>query len=238
MYQGKSILAVVTARGGSKGLPGKNIKILKGKPLIAWTIEQIKKSKLIDETFISTDSLEIANVCETLGITVPELRPAELAEDTTSSMDVLIYTLKLFEAKNKIFDYLLLLEPTSPLRKENDIDNIIKIACDNPEADGVVSLGRVHMEHPGIVKRIGEGGFIEPYMKHGPTFYQRQLEDEAYFPYGVGYLVRVDKFKRAKTIYMEKMLPYIIERWQNYEVDDIYDFCCIEAVMRMEKRKL
>ncbi len=234
MYQGKKILAIVTARGGSKGLPGKNIKKLNGKPLIAWTIDRIKNSVYLDEAYISTDSQEIADVCDLYGISVPELRPVELAKDDTSSMDVLEYVIHDLKKKNKTYDYLILLEPTSPLRKRDDIDQMIKLAVNNPSADGVISLGRVHQEHPSIIKKIGKSGYIKPYVEGLATTYQRQMEDEAYFPYGVGYLVKVDRFLSEHTIYMDQIIPYYIERWQNYEIDDIYDFACIETIMQME----
>lgn len=235
MYRDKRILAIVTARGGSKGLPRKNILDLNGKPLIVYTINQIELSKYIDTAYISTDSREIADVCEKYGIAVPELRPDELAQDTSSSMDVLMYTIDLLESRGQRYDYMILLEPTSPLRKNDDIDKMIKIAVDNPDADGVISVGRVHLEHPSIVKRINCNKYITSYIENGDIYYQRQLEDEAYFPYGVGYLVKVDRFKEKHTIYMDKMLPYYIERWQNYEIDDIYDFKCIETIMKMEE---
>ncbi len=233
MYKDKRILAVVTARGGSKGLPHKNILELNGKPLIAHTLDKMRDSKYLDGCFVSTDSKEIADVCEKHGFSVPELRPDELATDTASSVDVLLYTIDLLEKKGEKYDYLILLEPTSPLRKIDDIDNIIEIAVNNAEADGVISVGRVHLEHPSIVKKIGENGYIKPYVEGGQFFYQRQLEDAAYFPYGVGYLVKISRFKETKSIYMDKMLPYQIERWQNFEIDDIYDFKCIEAIMKM-----
>lgn len=236
MINNKKILAVVTARGGSKGLPGKNIRLLNDKPLIMWTLDSAKDSKYIDEIFVSTDSQRIADVCRQNGVPVPELRPDYLAQDTSSSMDVLMYTIDLMESRGKIFEYLILLEPTSPIRKNGDIDNMIEIVAEHPEADGVISLGRVHTEHPSIVKKINKFGYIIPYIESGREYYQRQLEDEAYFPYGVGYLVKIDRFKDTHTIYMDKMLPYYIDRYQNYEVDDIYDFECISAIMRMEDR--
>ncbi len=237
MYKGKKILAVVTARGGSKGLPGKNIMLLKGKPLIGYTIDQIKASKYLDQTFISTDSKEIALVCERCGIAVPQLRPDELAQDTSSSSDVISYTVDLLEKQGQRYDYLILLEPTSPLRKNGDIDRMIEIAVEHPQADGVVSLGKVHMEHPSILKKLDSNGYIIPYIDNGKHLYQRQQEDAVYFPYGVGYLLKIEAFKKARAIYMDGMMPYFIERWQNYEVDDIYDFQCVEAVMDMEMGK-
>lgn len=233
MYKGKKILAIITARGGSKGLPGKNIKEMNGKPLLTWTIEQAKISKNLDEIFVSTDSEEIATVSEKAGIEVQELRPIYLAQDDTSSVDVLSYTIDMLEKNGKYFDYFILLEPTSPLRKQNDIDNMIQLAVENNNRDGVISVGEVHTEHPMIVKKISEKGNVVPYNKDINTAYQRQQHDEAYFPYGVGYLIKVSIFKETKSIYTDNVIPYYIERWQNYEIDDIYDFYCIETIMKM-----
>lgn len=238
MYKEKKILAIVTARGGSKGLPGKNIKVLNGKPLIAWTINQIKDSELIDDVFISTDSVEIAEISRQYGMKVPELRPEYLASDKASSVDVIEYTVGLLEGQDKFFEYVLLLEPTSPLRKKNDLDNMIRLACDNPDRDGVISVGKVHLEHPAILKRISDRGNIIPYAAETKEVYQRQQHDEALFPYGVGYLIKTEVLKQEHAIYTSKILPYFIERWQNYEIDDIYDFRCIEAIMQMEAENI
>lgn len=232
MYKEFRILAVITARGGSKGLPGKNIKVLQGKPLLAWTIGQAKASKYLDEIFVSTDSKEIASISKEYGVEVPELRPGYLAMDDTSSMDVLEYTITYLKQQGKSFDYMILLEPTSPLRKWDDIDNMIKLACDNVERDGVISVGKIHTEHPMMVKRISSQGNVVPYNDELKTAYQRQQHDAAYFPYGVGYLIKVASFKETHAIYTDNVIPYYIERWQNYEIDDIYDFLCIEAIMK------
>lgn len=238
LYKEKSILAVITARGGSKGLLGKNIKILNGKPLIAWTIEQVQNSRFIDKLTISTDSRQIAEVCEAFGIKIPELRPDYLATDEASSMDVLEYVLNKEEKSGYAYDYIFLLEPTSPLRKKGDLDNIIQLAIDNPEKDGVVSVGKVQLEHPMIVKKISETGVVIPYISKIKEAYQRQQHDEALFPYGVGYLIKTSAFRKEHKIYTSNILPYYIERWQNYEIDDIYDFKCIETIMHMEEDKL
>lgn len=235
MYKQYSFLAIVTARGGSKGLPGKNIKTLNGKPLIGWTLKQLENSRYIDDVFVSTDSEEIAEVSRQYGFGVPCLRPAYLAEDATSSVDVLLYTLQLLEEQGKVFDYILLLEPTSPLRKRNDIDEMIKLAGDHPERDGVISVGEVRGEHPAIMKKISSSGNVIPYMEKEEKGYQRQQFQKVYFPYGVGYLIKACKLKEFHNIYTDHMLPYYIERWQNYEIDDIYDFTCVESIMKMEK---
>lgn len=234
MYKGKRVLAIVPARGGSKGLPGKNIRPLAGKPLIGWTLESAKKSKYLDEIFVSTDSQEIADVAESFGVNVPELRPTELASDTATSASVVLYTIDFFRKQGNDFDYILLLEPTSPMRKEDDIDNAIALACEHPQKAGVVSLGEVHMEHPSIVKKISQDSIIEPYVEAQKVTRRQQL-DKAYFPYGVVYLVRTDYFEKTQIFYGKDSLPYLIERWQCYEVDDIYDFTAIEAILKYQK---
>lgn len=232
MYNGKTILAIVTARGGSKGLPGKNIKVINGKPLISWTLERAKESKYIDFIYVSTDDIEIANVCESFNVPVPELRPEYLATDTASSMDVLEYSIDSLNQKGMQFDYLILLEPTSPLRKKDDLDKMIELAVNDSTADGVISLGKVSPEHPSIIKKIDVNNYISKYVDSIELSSRRQEEDDAFFPYGVGYLIKTEVFKKKKTIYTDKMLPYFIERWQNYEIDDIFDFLCIEAIMK------
>ena len=122
MFKGKKILAVITARGGSKRLLNKNILPLAGKPLIQWTIESALNSKYIDKCIVSTDSNEIAEISEKAGATIPFLRPGELSNDTATSFSVLAHSIENCE----VHDYLLLLQPTSPLRTSLDIDSAIE----------------------------------------------------------------------------------------------------------------
>lgn len=234
MINGKTVLAFIPARGGSKGLPGKNIKELCGKPLIAWSIEQAFKSKYVDKVFVSTDSEEIANIAKESGANVPFLRPVELATDDSPTSDAIIHALEQLSLQGESYDYVALLEPTSPLRKPNDIDDAINLIVQNTGADCLVSVGEVHMEHPIIVKKIDEKGFVTPYMSNITKIHQRQQADEAYFPYGVVYISKVSEFKKKQTFYTEKTIPYFIERWQNYEIDDQLDFYIVEQIMRIK----
>jgi len=238
MYNEKKILAIIPARGGSKGLPGKNIKSLLGKPLIGWTIEQAKASKYIDEIFVSTDSREIADVAENFGISVPFLRPKELASDTSPSSEFVLHTINYYRNKDSNFDYILLLEPTSPLRKKKDIDKAIELLKEGDNSIGVVSLGEVHTEHPNIVKYVSEDGKILPFVNNQTKVTHRQSLSKAYFPYGVVYLVKTEYFEKEKKFYEENTTPYFIERWQNYEVDDIFDFLCIESILNYKKEDI
>ncbi|MCK4825372.1 acylneuraminate cytidylyltransferase family protein, partial [bacterium] len=184
----KTILALIPARGGSKGIPKKNIKPLLGKPLIAWTIEQAKKSKYFDIIIVSTDSEEIAKISEKYGAEVPFLRPKQLARDSSPTIDAIMHALNWFEERGEYFDIVVLLEPTSPLRKENDLDNAIELFIKNiDKADSLVSVGEVHLENPYIMKKI-EHGYAKSFMEIDEDMYQRQQLPKVYFPYGVVYL--------------------------------------------------
>jgi len=234
MINGKSVLAIIPARGGSKGLPGKNIKELCGKPLIAWTIDQALKSKYVDKVVVSTDSEKIAKIAKESGANVPFLRPAELARDDSPTSDTILHVLKQLNMMGQSYDYVALLEPTSPLRKSNDIDDAINLIMKNANTDSLVSVGEVHMEHPIIVKRVNEDGLVIPYIPNVAKIHQRQQADKAYFPYGVIYISKVVKFIEKQTFYTEKTIPYFIDRWQNYEIDDEIDFIIIETIMTMK----
>lgn len=236
MYKGKKILGLIPARGGSKGLPKKNIKLLNGKPLIVWTIEQALNSKYLDKVVVSTDDTEIAEVSKKHGAEVPFLRPKELATDESPTIDTILHTVNWFEDKGECFDYLALLEPTSPLRKKSDIDNAIITLIDNiSKAQSLVSVGIVTLEHPFYIKKIDEEGYLRAFLNFEKLTYRRQDLPIVYFPYGVIYLASINSLKKYKTFYQDKTLPFVIERWQNYEVDDLYDFICIESILKEQQ---
>lgn len=230
-------IAIIPARGGSRGLPRKNIRLLAGKPLIVWTIEQAKNSRYIDEVIVSTDDREIAEISEEYGAEVPFLRPKKLARDDSPIIDAIIHAINWFEERSEYFDIVVLLEPTSPLRKENDLDNAIELFFENiDKADSLVSVGELHLENPYIMKTI-EKGYVKPFIEIGKNIYQRQQFPKVYFPYGVIYLSKTDALKKYKTFYQEKTIPYFIERWQNYEIDDLYDFICIEGILKSKSEE-
>lgn len=145
MINGKRILALIPARGGSKRLPRKNLLSVGGKPLIAWSIEAGRYSKYVDRVVVSTDDAEIAAIAEERGADVPFIRPAELSGDEASSMDVVRHAANYLEQHGDIFDYLLLLQPTSPLRTHKHIDEAVELLI-RKNGDSVVSVTAV--EHP------------------------------------------------------------------------------------------
>jgi len=235
----KKIIAIIPARGGSKGIPKKNIKIIAGKPLIAYTIEPALKSKYLERVIVSTDSQEITEVAKKYGVEVPFLRPKELARDDSPVIDALFHALSWFEKRGECFDVVVLLEPTSPLRKDDDIDNAIKLFLKNyDKTDSLIGIGEIHSDtqHPyGVIKKI-EAGYVKPFIKHKEP-YQRQQLKKAYSVYGGIYISKVDTLKKYKTFYQKRTTPYFIERWQNYEIDDIYDFICVEAILKERLKK-
>jgi CMP-N,N'-diacetyllegionaminic acid synthase len=233
MYKNKRILALIPARGGSKGLPGKNVRPLLGKPLVAWSIEQALSSKYIDKVVVSTESPIIASIARRYGADVPFLRPKKLATGKAKTIDVIFHVVDYFNKRKENFDYLVLLEPTSPLRGTSDLDNAIKKLIDKSRiSDALVSVGEIRLESPYIAKSI-VNGYVTPLIKENTKkFFQRQQLPKTFFPYGVIYASKVESLKKKKTFYHQRTIPHFIERWQNYEVDDIYDFVCIEAILR------
>lgn len=233
MYKGKSILALIPARGGSKGLPGKNIRTLIDRPLIAWTIEQALASGCIDEVVVSTESPEISSIARNYGASVPFLRPKSLATDKAKSIDVILHALRYFKKQGRYFDYLVLLEPTSPLRQVFDLEKAIKKLIDRSAmADALISVGAIGLENPYLAKVI-TAGYVSDLIKGAKkNVYQRQQLPKTYFPYGVIYASKVKSLEEALTFYQKRTIPYFIQRWQNYEVDDIYDLICISAILK------
>lgn len=229
MIHGKRILGLIPARGGSKGLLRKNLREINGLPLIAWTIKQGLASSGLSKLIVSTDDPEIAEVSKHFGADVPFMRPSELALDDSPTIDVVRHVL---ENLNDSIDVVCLLEPTSPLRKTNDInDGLYSLGQHWDNTDAVVSLGTIHLENPFICKIISEQGYLQPILHLG-TYCQRQQLPHVYFPYGVLYVVKVESFNTEHSFYPCRTRPYFIERWQNYEIDDELDLVLVETIMR------
>ena len=226
------VLALIPARGGSKGLPGKNLRSLAGKPLLAWSIEQALATPEITRLIVSTDDPEIAAVARSCGADVPFLRPAEISGDDAPTSAAVLHALDFLSERGEEYDVIVLLEPTSPLRADGDIGRAISLLAEAwDRADSVVSVGEIHTESPFVAKTVSADGFVAPLLPWSGSS-RRQDLPTAYFPYGVAYLTKVTAFRTVPTFYQPATLPLFIERWQNFEIDDAADFVCVEAVMR------
>ena len=226
------ILGLILARGGSKRLPGKNIKPLLGKPLISWSIEASLACSAICRTVVSTDSQAIADVALASGADVPFIRPAALAGDRSTSADAALHAVNyLRDLEGQEFDALILLEPTSPLRASGDIAGVVDLLASRwDEADAVVTVGAVRLELPTVMKALCKDGFISSWLGDGPNS-ERTTRPTAWFPYGVAYAVKVSALQQWHTFYPPRVLGYPVKAWQNYEVDDEFDFLCVESVL-------
>ena len=199
------MIAIIPARGGSKGLPGKNIKEMCDKPLIAYTIEAALKSKSIDHVILSTDDEEIAAVAKKYGAEVPFMRPAELASDTAMAVDNYIYTIGRLEKEwNTKIDSFVVLQPTSPLRIAEDIDGAVEL-FNARNADSVVTY--VKEAHPIFWhKKIDENNKLEDIFEG--TIANRQELPITYYPNGAVYVFSTEMI-RQKKYYTDKSLSLI-----------------------------
>lgn len=237
MYKDRTFLAIIPARGGSKGLPGKNIKELCGKPLIAWSIEAGLKSKYLDEVMVTTDSQNIVEISKRYGASVPFLRPDKLASDTASSFDAIKHTIEYYKNElNKEFDYIVLLEPTSPLRKEYDIDIAIEILL-NSNADSIVGICRTEDQNPAFLVLKNEKNFISGYENKEIKVLRRQDIKDVYFFEGTIYISKTNILLDKKTFYHENTIGYEVPKYKSLEIDDIEDFIMVEAIMKYKGYK-
>jgi CMP-N,N'-diacetyllegionaminic acid synthase len=234
MYNNKSFLAIIPARGGSKGLPKKNIKKLKGIPLIGWTINSALESKYLDNILVSSDDEEIISISKKFGLDVPFKRPDELADDKSTSFSVVEHAIEFLKNDGKTYDFIVLLEPTSPLRESSDIDQMIKKIVLNSKFDAIVSVGEVSL-HPSSMKKINNDSTIENFCKNIKNSTRRQDNKKAYFPFGVAYIVKTNVLLETKTFYPKNSTYFKINRHQCFEIDDIYDFITIEKIIEYEK---
>ena len=233
MYDDKRILAIILARGGSKGVPRKNIRALCGKPLIAWTIEEMKKSKYIDLGIVSTEDDEIKKVAESFGGNVPFLRPKELARDDTPGIEPVLHAID----KLPNYDYIVLLQPTSPLRKVEDIDGAIEF-CINRQAKSCVSV--TEAEHsPYWMYSLSNDEVMIPLLKISmDNSYQRQKLPKVYRLNGAVYVAECNFIKKNRSFIGSETLGYVMPQERSLDIDTISDFDFAEFVIRKSEEIL
>ncbi len=223
MYNNKRILAVIPARGGSKGIPHKNIINLCGKPLICYTIEAGLSSKYIDYLMVSTDDEKIANISKKYGAQVPFMRPAVLASDTSKTLDAILHAVKTLKDQGNIFDTLVLLQPTQPLRTTEDIDKSIKIFFENGEKS-LVSITEVD-DNPILIRTI-ESGRLTPLLNVSSTC-RRQDMPRYYKVNGCIYINKVDELDNT-TSFNDNIVPYVMDKNHSVDIDEISDLFMAE----------
>ena len=237
------ILALITARGGSKSIPKKNIRPLLGKPLLAYTCEAALGSRLVTRTVLSTDDEEIAAVGRAYGVGVPFMRPTELARDDTPTLPVIQYTLQTMEKReNYRPEVIVLLQPTSPLRQARHIDEALNLLIET-DADSVVSVVAVpHQFNPVSVMQI-ENGRLIPFIKgEGIQILRRQDKPDVYARNGPAILaMRYDTVIKRESLFGEKCVAYVMDNYSSVDIDTEEDLAYAEFLMkrrelRAEKR--
>jgi len=219
------VLGLITARGGSKGITNKNIVHVGEKPLIAWTIEAALKSNVLDRVVVSTDNNEIASVAQKWGAEVPFTRPYRLAKDDSPHVDVLIHAINWLQEKEDYSpEFLMLLQPTSPLRTSEDIDKSFALAIDR-KADCVISVQET-LSHPYSVMQVTEDQKLSEFLMSSDdaaSYQRRQVRPKFYSLNGAIFIFKVDVLLKNKNIYPELTFTYVMPKERSLDVDTSWD---------------
>lgn len=228
----KSIVGLIPARGGSKGLPGKNVRPLAGKPLIAWTIEAALKSGVLKRVIVSSDDSEISRIARQFGAEIPFQRPEVLSRDDTPALDVALHALDWLEANASLPEVLLLLQPTSPLRTWEDIAAGVTL-MENSGAPAVIGVCETKA-HPWQVLKAGTDGGLESYLPNQLQSARRQDLPSAYQINGALYLNRCDSLRKDRMFVPLGARPYVMPCERSIDIDTALDFFLAETLMRRQ----
>ena len=232
MTEGKRILAVIPARGGSKGVPGKNIRILNGKPLIQWTIDAAKKSRHIERLILSSDDDAIINVALGLGCEVPFKRPSCLAQDDTPGIDPILHSISQLPG----YDYVVILQPTSPLRTTSDIDGAIEM-CISKGANSCVSICSAQ-ENPFWMYQISEENTIIPFLEGKEKYNRRQDVPAIYKLNGAIYVVNVNWLLQSKKLINKDTIGFVMPVERSIDIDTELDLIYLKAMQEVNNEKV
>lgn len=224
-------LAIIPARGGSKGVPRKNIRNVAGKPLIGWSIDAAKKSELITTFYVSTDDTEISDVAKACGSNVI-LRPEELAQDKTPMIPAIQHACEYAESIHGKFDYIVLLQPTAPQRITEDIDSSIQLLEGDNKIDSVVSVYLVEDTHPSRMYTI-ENEVLKKYADE-PTGALRQDLEAVYHRNGAIYACRRDVLMVEGKLIGDNCAPFIMPKERSGNIDDMMDLHITELMLKLQ----
>lgn len=227
----KKILFVIPARGGSKGIPGKNIKLMGGIPLICRSIDIARKFVDDKDICVTTDSDEIIRVVKGHGMEVPFKRPDYLATDTASSYDVLIHAIDFYKEKGIEYDWMVLLQPTTPFRKEDDLRKMLDMMSD--DLDMVVSVKEAETNPYYNCYAVNEEGYLQKFIKSQSTGYGRQKAKPAiYEKNGSVYVIKISSLRKQKINDFEKVHFYEMNKVYSIDLDEPLDWIFAEAVLK------
>lgn len=227
------VLIIIPARGGSKGIPRKNIKSLNGKPLIYYAIDTARAITTDDNICVSTDDIEIKSVVETYGLEVPFLRPKELSTDTAGTYEVLLHALDYYEKQGKHYDIVLLLQTTSPFRTAEQVKEALAL-YDRSQADMVVSVKECPANPYYNVFEENSDGFLHVCKGNGNIF-RRQDAPKVYEYNGAIYIMDAEKLKTTHMHKMQKRVKYIMDAQSSFDLDTMQDWEMAEMILKTSK---
>jgi CMP-N,N'-diacetyllegionaminic acid synthase len=228
------ILSLIPARGGSKRLPGKNIRLLGGKPLIKWTIDAAMGVSEICDILISTDSPHIASICRDSQVLIPWLRPPELSSDNASSVEVAIHALEWYESEKGVVDGVLLLQPTSPFRTKNTIEKGISLFQDSGKRS-IVGVSLISGGHPLQAVKLDAEGKISPFFENEMSNNRSQDLPDAYAINGSFYLLSPNDLKINKSFLTTESLALVIDsEGEALDIDTSFDFLIAEMMVKVD----
>jgi CMP-N-acetylneuraminic acid synthetase len=222
------VLGLVTARGGSKGIPGKNLVLLGGRPLITYTLTAALDANCLSAVIVSTDSPEIADVARAAGARVPFLRPAALSGDAAGQIDVVLHALAELERSGESYDAVALLQPTSPLRRAADIDAAVSL-LEASGADSVISLAPAGSHHPCYGYRL-EDGWAQPIFPVSPGTRRQDLPD-LYLRNGAVYVTRRNVLLENHDLYGRRTAGYVMPAERSVNIDTPHDLAFAEFLI-------
>lgn len=224
------VLGLINARGGSKGVPRKNVRKLAGKPLIVWSIEAALSAKRIDSIVVSTDDEEIAAVARAAGARVPFMRPAELATDRALQIDSVRHAVSMLEQVGENYDAIVILQPTCPLRLPLDIDESVSI-LEETEADSVISVCEIGGRHPITCYQREPNGEVSPILPADERGVLRQEFGSVFWRNGAIYVVRRDIVMEMGSLYGDRTFGYLMPEDRSFNIDSIFDWNLTEAYL-------
>lgn len=224
-------MSIIPARGGSKGVPKKNIRLIAGKPLIHYTIRASLESKYINHTVVSTDNNDIASIAKSEGATVIK-RPDEISRDDSPTMDVILHALEQCEIQGIHPAIVVLLQPTSPLRTSSDIDAAVEL-YQQCECDSVISI--VEANHPPQWNMVIDGSYLQPLFDQKSFKLRRQDLPKTYLPNGAIYIASVATLIKNHSFDCQKTKPYIMSAEKSIDIDNEFDLYLAETIIKWKR---
>lgn len=231
MIKDKSILAIITARGGSKGLPGKNIRLLAGKPLIGWTVEAARRSKYIDRVIVSSEALEILDMARQFGADTPFVRPRELAGDLSKQEDAVLHAMDWMEKNDKRYDYMMLLTPTTPLRDTAEIDRVTEYMVSHPSAKSVMTVVECE-HHPLFANILPHDHSMSNFVPADLRLKNRQELPKYYRLSASVCLIEWEYFKKHGSFHTPLTFAFITTQRNGLDIDGLADFMLADIYIK------